>query len=284
MKKQVGFLCVILTIMLLFITSLTTQIRSAARINHLLVEKDAIENLRKQEVSENFKKTIFSYSKKYPQFSPYEYLSAGVLTKEESCAKLTEYLELLKQYDAKKLQTICNIEETIWSDLKYFPVPHLQAQSFEKLETSFEDSWMLIRTFGGTRGHEGTDIMATLNQRGYYPVVSITDGTVEKIGWLTQGGYRIGIRAPHGGYFYYAHLYDYAKEFQEGEMIKAGELLGFMGDSGYSEIEGTVGNFDVHLHIGIYYTDENGLEVSINPYFILKYLSDKTILCRYELE
>lgn len=46
------------------------------------------------------------------------------------------------------------------------------------------------------------------------------------------------------------------KEYQIGEQIRAGEIIGFMGDTGYSEIEGTTGNFDVHLHFGIYLNDE----------------------------
>ena len=41
---------------------------------------------------------------------------------------------------------------------------------------------------------------------GYYPVVSMTDGVVTEKGWLEKGGWRIGITAPTGAYFYYAHL------------------------------------------------------------------------------
>ena len=43
--------------------------------------------------------------------------------------------------------------------------------------------------------HEGCDIMAGNNERGYFPIVSMTDGVVERIGWLEKGGYRIGIRS-----------------------------------------------------------------------------------------
>jgi hypothetical protein len=43
-----------------------------------------------------------------------------------------------------------------------------------------------------------------------------------------------------------------------------------MGDSGYGK-EGTVGQFDVHLHLGIY-VDADGKEMSVNPYWILKLL------------
>ena len=40
---------------------------------------------------------------------------------------------------------------------------------------------------------------------------------------------------------------------KQGKTVKAGELLGYMGDSGYGK-EGTVGKFPVHLHFGIYFT------------------------------
>ena len=94
---------------------------------------------------------------------------------------------------------------------------------------------------------------------------------VENIGWLELGGYRIGIRSDSGGYFYYAHLASYYDNLKEGDIIRAGQLIGFMGDTGYSKVEGTTGNFDVHLHVGIYLNIDNQ-EISINPYYILKNL------------
>ena len=53
--------------------------------------------------------------------------------------------------------------------------------------------------------------MAEKNTPGYYPVVSMTDGVVTEKGWLEKGGWRIGITAPTGAYFYYAHLDSYAE-------------------------------------------------------------------------
>ena len=64
-----------------------------------------------------------------------------------------------------------------------------------------------------------------------------------------------------GRIFYYAHLDSYAN-LKVGDQVKAGQLLGFMGDTGYGEA-GTKGMFPVHLHLGIYiYPD--GTEMSIN--------------------
>ena len=166
----------------------------------------------------------------------------------------------------------------IWNDVMYFPIP--KSTSEVELEVSYVDSWMLERTYGGKRGHEGTDLMAKENQRGFYPILSMTDGVVVKKGWLEKGGYRIGIESPSGAYFYYAHLDSYAR-LQEGDVVKAGDVLGYMGDSGYGP-EGTTGKFPVHLHLGIYIYP-NGEEVSVKPYWVLRYIENRKVKCYTEI-
>ena len=163
--------------------------------------------------------------------------------------------------------------QAVWDDLQYFPVAESSDNS--RLSVSFEDSWMFDRSYGGERGHEGTDIMPSVNEPGRFPVVSMTDGTVESKGWLELGGYRLGIRAPHGAYFYYAHMDSYS-DIEEGDTINAGDLLGFMGDTGYGTEEGTRGKFPVHLHVGIYLY-QNEQEIRINPYTALSYVQDKKV-------
>ena len=161
--------------------------------------------------------------------------------------------------------------ETIWKGIECFPV----AKDEKGIETfTFDNSWLAERTYGGKRQHEGCDIMSGINERGYFQIVSVSDGTVEKMGWLDKGGYRVGIRSDAGAYFYYAHLYDYAKNLQIGDKVKAGQIIGTMGDSGYGS-EGTVGKFPVHLHFGVY-LDIDGEEQSVNPYWILKYLESNS--------
>ncbi|MDO5292461.1 MAG: M23 family metallopeptidase [bacterium] len=169
---------------------------------------------------------------------------------------LEEYEKLVKFYTC------------MLTRLKYFPVPN---DLIGKQKVSYDNSWGGRRTYGGERKHEGTDLMTTNNVRGYFPILSIGEGVVENVGWLKLGGYRIGIRGNNGCYYYYAHLDSYSEGIKVGDKVRAGQLLGFMGDTGYSDKEGTTGNFPVHLHLGMY-VDFEGKEISVNPYFILKYL------------
>lgn len=185
--------------------------------------------------------------------------------KEVTCH--TDLLMAVKPAEFKKLK---QAYEAVLKDLRFFPVP--ASTDLRTPQVAFCDGWLDKRTYGGERGHEGCDIMGTEKPRGYYPVVSMSDGVVEKVGWLEKGGWRLGIRAPGGAYLYYAHLYGYSRKWQEGDTVNAGELLGFMGDTGYSTVEGTTGNFDVHLHVGIYLKTDHNEEMSVNPYWVLKYL------------
>lgn len=173
----------------------------------------------------------------------------------------------------EEYESMCN---AIWNDVEYFPVP--ESSRHKSYTVDFADSWMGERTYGGRRGHEGTDIMASENTPGLYPVVSMSDGTVASKGWLEKGGWRIGIAAPSGGYYYYAHLASYA-DIEEGDKVRAGEVIGFMGNSGYGP-EGTTGMFATHLHVGIYIYP-GGVETSVNPYWVLRFLEEKKLSCSF---
>lgn len=54
-----------------------------------------------------------------------------------------------------------------------------------------------------------------------------------------------------------------------------------MGDTGYGKTEGTTGNFDVHLHLGIYIKTDHMEEMSVNPYWILRYLEKRRLTFTY---
>ena len=164
--------------------------------------------------------------------------------------------------------------ETVWKELVYFPVPESSVN--QKAVIRFENTWQTERHYGGKRKHEGIDLMAEPDKSGYFPVLSMTDGTIEQVGWLEKGGWRIGIRSINGNYYYYAHFHSYIKGWKRGDPVKAGDLLGYMGDSGYGP-EGTTGQFPVHLHLGIYLPAAGKGEQAINPYWMLRYLENKRL-------
>lgn len=87
------------------------------------------------------------------------------------------------------------------------------------------------------------------------PIIAIESGTVEALGWNQYGGWRIGIRSFDGKrYYYYAHLrqnFPYNKSLEEGSIVTAGDVIGYMGHTGYSTEE-NVNNIEVvHLHWGL---------------------------------
>lgn len=233
-----------------------------------------MELFRSMEFKENSLMRLLSENDK-KHTDKIENITLSMMLNSYSCTKkgILKYQKLSetmvkKVRETQIYQKLYERYKTILTDIQYFPVPE---DLDKKYLVSFENSWGNPRTYGGDRRHEGTDIMANENIRGIYPVVSVSDGVVENKGWLEQGGYRIGIRSESGAYYYYAHLYSYAPDLEVGDKVLAGQLLGFMGDSGYSKVVGTTGNFDVHLHFGIYYM-EGDKETSVNPYYILKYL------------
>ena len=193
----------------------------------------------------------------------------------------------IRNYLKKEQPQLFNLEKNTYNgllaDIKYFPVPRSNKR---KEWVNYVNSWNYERTYKGNRTHEGTDVMGDINKDGIYPVVSVSDGYVSNIGWLELGGWRIGITSPSGIYYYYAHLDSYAKEYKEGDVIRAGDIIGYMGSTGYSKVEGTKNKFPVHLHFGIYITPDPDIaadyeEIALNPYNILKINENNTLIYSY---
>ena len=107
------------------------------------------------------------------------------------------------------------------------------------------------RTYGYSRPHLGHDMMAATGT----PVVAVESGVVEVMGWNQYGGWRVGIRSfDRKRYYYYAHLRKdkpFHENLQEGKVVKAGDVIGYVGRTGYSANE-NVNNIETsHLHIGL---------------------------------
>ena len=135
------------------------------------------------------------------------------------------------------------------------------------------------RSFGFARKHLGNDLMGTLGT----PIVAVEGGVVEAMGWNRYGGWRIGIRSfDSKRYYYYAHLQKdrpFAPGLALGDMVQAGQLIGFMGRTGYSDKENVNNIETVHLHFGMQLIFEESQkecnsEIWIDVYDIVRLLSE----------
>ena len=134
------------------------------------------------------------------------------------------------------------------------------------------------RSFGFARKHLGNDLMGGLGT----PIVAVEGGVVEAMGWNRYGGWRIGIRSfDSKRYYYNAHLqkdHPFAEGLEVGDMVQAGDLIGFMGRTGYSDKENVNNIETVHLHFGMELVfDESqkecNSEIWIDVYDIVRLLS-----------
>jgi murein DD-endopeptidase MepM/ murein hydrolase activator NlpD len=106
----------------------------------------------------------------------------------------------------------------------------------------------LANTFGDTRGggsraHQALDIMAPHGT----PVVAIEDGKIQKLFNSKQGGLTIYQFDPSESYaYYYAHLQKYADGLKEGQPVRRGQVIGYVGSTGNANPEGP------HLHFAIF--------------------------------
>jgi len=116
---------------------------------------------------------------------------------------------------------------------------------------SHYDDFGASRSYGYKRKHLGHDMMGSVGT----PIIAIESGTVEAIGWNQYGGWRLGIRSfDEKRYYYYAHLrknHPYPDDLSIGHTVKAGDVIGYLGMTGYSTSE-NVNNIDTpHLHWGL---------------------------------
>lgn len=116
-----------------------------------------------------------------------------------------------------------------------------------------DDSWGNARD-GGKRKHKGIDIFAP---RGT-PVVAVANGIVSYIGVQPKGGQCLWLATEDGSSFYYAHLERWAPGLYEGLEVQAGDLLGYVGNTGNAI------STPPHLHFGVSEHDEY-----VNPYPLL---------------
>lgn len=113
------------------------------------------------------------------------------------------------------------------------------------------DDFGNARNFGYKRRHLGHDMMGSIGT----PIVAVEGGVIEELGWNRYGGWRIGIRSfDKKRYYYYAHLRKdrpFVKSLKKGDTVLAGDVVGYLGMTGYSSKENVNNIKTPHLHFGL---------------------------------
>ncbi|MCC6589526.1 MAG: M23 family metallopeptidase [Bryobacterales bacterium] len=119
---------------------------------------------------------------------------------------------------------------------------------------------------GEGRKHEATDILAPMGT----PVMAVADGVIKKLFLSKPGGITVYQYDPSETYcFYYAHLNGYVEGLAEGQRVKKGEVIGYVG------VSGNAPKNTPHLHFAVFRLGEEKLWYKdldpVNPY---PYLQD----------
>ena len=107
-------------------------------------------------------------------------------------------------------------------------------------QVSFADTFGAFRA--DTGWHHGDDVFAPLGS----PVLAVAKGVVFSVGWNTLGGNRLWLEDRQGNQFYYAHFSAYSPLAVNGARVNAGDVLGFVGNTGDAE------RTPYHLHFEIH--------------------------------
>lgn len=130
------------------------------------------------------------------------------------------------------------------------------------LASQLRDTFTDARSEG--RVHDAIDIMADAGT----PVLAVADGTVEKLFDSERGGLTIYQFEPSGRWcYYYAHLQRYADGLAEKQVIRRGEVIGYVGSTGNASADAPHLHFEVHV-LGPERQWWKG--ESINPYPLLR--------------
>jgi Peptidase family M23. len=127
------------------------------------------------------------------------------------------------------------------------------------------------RTYGFKRKHLGNDLLGAVGT----PIIAVETGKIEVMGWNRYGGWRIGIRSLDGKrYYYYAHLrknHPFNNSLAEGDIVTAGDVIGYMGMTGYSTKENVNNIKTPHLHFGMQLIFDESQKDGINQIWIDTY-------------
>lgn len=235
----------------------------------------------------------FSRYKKSDMKKVAEQLINGEMTMEELTSDMKYYDYYRQAYGA----VLDGMVGTFQAEIPADEVPEMLQQSAQNTDTVWVtkyglkaffplaknfpyndfDDFGVSRSYGFKRRHLGHDMMGQVGT----PIIAVESGYVEALGWNQYGGWRIGIRSfDKKRYYYYAHLrknYPFQSNLKEGSAVQAGDVIGYMGRTGYSSKENTNNIEESHLHFGLELVfdesqKESDHEIWINCYELVKFL------------
>lgn len=235
----------------------------------------------------------FSRYKKSDMKKVAEQLINGEMTMEELTSDMKYYDYYRQAYGA----VLDGMVGTFQAEIPADEVPEMLQQSAQNTDTVWVtkyglkaffplaknfpyndfDDFGVSRSYGFKRRHLGHDMMGQVGT----PIIAVESGYVEALGWNQYGGWRIGIRSfDKKRYYYYAHLrknHPFQSNLKEGSAVQAGDVIGYMGRTGYSSKENTNNIEESHLHFGLELVfdesqKESDHEIWINCYELVKFL------------
>ena len=235
----------------------------------------------------------FSRYKKSDMKKVAEQLINGEMTMEELTSDMKYYDYYRQAYGA----VLDGMVGTFQAEIPADEVPEMLQQSAQNTDTVWVtkyglkaffplaknfpyndfDDFGVSRSYGFKRRHLGHDMMGQVGT----PIIAVESGYVEALGLNQYGGWRIGIRSfDKKRYYYYAHLrknYPFQSNLKEGSAVQAGDVIGYMGRTGYSSKENTNNIEESHLHFGLELVfdesqKESDHEIWINCYELVKFL------------
>lgn len=111
-------------------------------------------------------------------------------------------------------------------------------------KAEFIDSWGYPRMVGtaSEHWHQGTDIFAPYGA----PAVAAENGVIQRLGQASLGGNKLWVRGDSGMSYYYAHLSAFAEGMENGRRVRAGEVVGYVGDTGNAKGTSPHLHFETH--------------------------------------
>ncbi|MEM8905136.1 MAG: M23 family metallopeptidase [Actinomycetota bacterium] len=130
----------------------------------------------------------------------------------------------------------------------------------EGREYDFIDSFLFCRD-GCRRRHQGVDIMAPHGT----PLLAVEQGVLFRLGTGRLGGIKLWLLGESGAAYYYAHLSGYSELATEGAFVRAGDVIGFVGNTGNAI------STPPHLHLEVHPTATGR---AVNPYPLMRQAAD----------